>query len=128
MATNAKTTTRKAATKRAATNAPAPAAAALPKGLRAPTGANVQLPMQGGVEVLYMQDGKPANPKRPGTNAHARFGTYLAMQAQHGANGYTVAALLAAGVQPSDLRYNLRHGYIAVQGVTVQGSTIVVAS
>ena len=128
-----KTNTRKATTRKAtAKAAPAPKATdnatdALPKGLRAPTGANVQLPMAGTVEVLFMDNGTPANPKRPGSNAHARFGTYLAMQAAKGANGYTVADLLKAGVQPSDLRYNLRHGYIAVAGVTVDGRNIVVA-
>lgn len=113
-------------TKAKANAAPAPAADALPKGLRAPTGANVQLPMQGAVKVVFMDaNKKPANPKRPGSNAHARFNTYLRLEAA--GKGYTVADLLAAGVQPSDLRYNLRHGYITVAGVQVDGATIVVA-
>lgn len=55
-----------------------------------------------------------ANPKRPGTGAYGRFAAYQALANKHGNGKFTVAQVLNAGVQPSDIRYNVKHGYIAI--------------
>lgn len=133
MTTNTKANTRKArTTKAAAKAAPAKTAPAVTeaatvaddtaplRGLRAKaSGAAIALPKGATVAVL-VQD----NPKKAGSGAYNRFACYMRLQASKGAHGYTVADVLDAGVQPSDLRYNLRHGYIEVQGVAVDGSAI----
>ncbi len=44
------------------------------------------------------------NPKREGTKAHARFELYR--------DGMTVAEFLQAGGSPTDIRWDVKHGYI----------------
>ena len=53
-----------------------------------------------------------ANPKTAGTGAFNRFACYMALAASKGNGKFTVADVLNKGVQPSDLRYNITHGYI----------------
>lgn len=54
------------------------------------------------------------NPKRPGTGAYNRFAQYQQLAAKHGNGAFTVQQVLNAGVQPSDIRYNVKHGFIAL--------------
>lgn len=129
MATNTKTarTTRTAKAAPKAKAAPAKAAPATTQefGLRAaPTKQGLRrtmLPEGAAVEMLVT-----ANPKRAGSGAYVRYQQYLDL---HNATKgkFTVADVLNRGVQPSDLIYNLKHGYIAVAGVQVKGSTVTVA-
>lgn len=51
-----------------------------------------------------------ANPKRKGTNAHKKFELYKKHK--------TVASFLEAGGKRSSLRYDEKHGFIKVTGVT----------
>lgn len=125
MATKTKTApaAKRTAKAKAAPAAKAPATEAPQEfGLRAaPTKQGLRrtmLPEGAAVEMLVT-----ANPKRAGSGAHVRFNQYLAL---HAKGKFTVADVLNAGVQPSDLIYNLKHGYIAVAGVEVKGSTVVV--
>lgn len=124
LATTATTATAPDALATAAPDAPAYGLRAAPtkQGTR-----RTMLPEAATVAVTYMVDGKAANPKRHGSGAHVRFAQYLRLHNAKGAHGFTVQDVLNAGVQPSDLLYNLRHGYIEVQGVTMQGSNVVVA-
>lgn len=55
------------------------------------------------------------NPKRPGTGAFNRFMQYQSLAAKHGNGKFTVKQVLDAGVQPSDIRYNVKHGYISLK-------------
>lgn len=128
---NTKTTTRKAPAAKAAKAAPAKAATATPVapnqaayGLRtAPTAQGkrrTMLPENAQVTMVTL-----ANPKQAGSGAHVRYQQYLAL---HKAGKFTVAHVLNAGVQPSDLIYNLKNGHIQVAGCKVVAGKVVVAS
>lgn len=117
MATQAKTrktaTTRKAAPKAPATASNVPAG----HGLRAePTAQGKRrISLDEAMLVTVLGTGtaeKPQNPKRPGTGAWNRFAQYMALAKEKGNGKFTVGQILDAGVQPSDVHYNVRHGYI----------------
>jgi hypothetical protein len=48
-----------------------------------------------------------ANPKRPGSNAHARYAMYV--------NGMTVADAVKSGLRRDDFRWDIRKGHIEIK-------------
>lgn len=55
-------------------------------------------------DANYIRLRVPANPKRPGSAAHQRFGLYR--------SGQRVADYLSAGGTRADVRYDSRRGYV----------------
>lgn len=121
MANTTKTarTARTAAKAPAAKAAPAPAPAAeqaapLPKGVRPALPEGQAYSMRAHPAGAYVTVMVGHNPKQAGSGAANRFALYGQLVAQHGNGNFTVQQVLNSGVQPSDVRYNVRNGYIAL--------------
>ncbi len=56
------------------------------------------------------------NPKRMGSGAYNRFAQYQGLAKSKGNGKFTVADVLGKGVQPSDIKYNVTHGFITLKG------------
>lgn len=59
------------------------------------------------------------NPKRPGSAAHARFAKYK--------NGATVAQLVKAGVTIADIKWDLAHKFVQLNGTGKPSAPVTVA-
>jgi len=102
------TATKATATKATAPAAPAPAAPAAPAtNPQATIGATVQAtkgntPANNAATIVAVV----ANPKRPGTAAHARFAAYKV--------GQTVAQAVQAGATREDIRWDVKRAHIVL--------------
>ena len=59
-----------------------------------------------------------SNPKREGSKAHEKFESYFKLRDDQGA--FTVADYLAEGWSKIDLRYDVTHGFIEIEGAEVE--------
>ncbi len=81
-------------------------------GLKTPTAAGKRRIGAGIDETMLVTLVTMDNPKRFGSGAYGRYNQYIALNKK---GDFTVADLLAKGVQASDVRYNRDHGHIKLK-------------